>query len=61
MTTRDWQPIDTAPDRVLVETKVHNERGEHNVQPLIKRGRLWFVEDGSMYVYYDPTHWRPLK
>ena len=22
------------------------------------RGRLWFFPDGSMYVYYTPTHWR---
>lgn len=19
---------------------------------------LWFLPDGSMYVYYTPTHWR---
>lgn len=22
--------------------------------------RLWFFPDMSMYVYYVPTHWRPL-
>lgn len=29
-------------------------------QPLKRNGRLWFVDDGSMYVYYEPTAWRPL-
>lgn len=23
-------------------------------------GRLWFLADGSMYVYYTPTLWRPV-
>ena len=30
-------------------------------QILIRRKRLWFVSDGSMYVYYVPKHWRPLS
>lgn len=31
--------------------------GPRNVQPLIRKGRLWFFTDMSMYVYYTPTHW----
>jgi hypothetical protein len=27
---------------------------------LRRRGRLWFFSDMSMYVYYDPTHWKPI-
>lgn len=23
-----------------------------------RSGNLWFVPDGSMYVYYRPTHWK---
>ena len=34
--------------------------GVRNEAPLKlhDRGRLWFFPDGSMYVYYTPTHWR---
>jgi hypothetical protein len=58
VTSGDWQPISTAPDRVPVETKIHDHDGERNVQVMTKRGRLWWA--GDMYVYYDPTHWRPV-
>ena len=56
--TRDWQPIEAAPDGVPVETKIENDRGIRNEQLLVKRGNLWWFVDGSMYVYYRPTHWR---
>jgi membrane protein implicated in regulation of membrane protease activity len=23
--------------------------------------RLWFFPDGSIYVYYEPTHWRATR
>jgi hypothetical protein len=47
------------PNGGLVETKIHDWEGERNKQPLRRKGRLWLVSDGSMYVYYTPTHWRP--
>lgn len=53
----EWQPIETAPENVAVLTKINDERGERNVQTLKRQGRLWFFPDGSMYVYYSPTHW----
>lgn len=28
---------------------------------LVRRGRLWWLADGSMYVYYTPDLWRPLR
>jgi hypothetical protein len=34
--------------------------GERNVTTLKRSGRLWFFPDGSTYIYYTPTHWRPL-
>lgn len=58
---KDWQSIDSAPNGVPVLTKIHDERGERNEQPLKRQGRLWFFIDGSMYVYYTPTHWKPLE
>ena len=62
----DWQPIESAPEGVEVLTKIDDEHGERNVRTLVKRTRepgrtrpmFWFP-DGSMYVYYEPTHWKP--
>jgi len=54
-----WQLVDTAPEGQVVSTKIEDERGIRNIQLLKREGRLWFVPDGSMYVYYTPTHWRP--
>ncbi len=47
-------------DGVEVETKIEDANGVRNEQTLKRRGRLWFFPDGSMYVYYTPTHWREL-
>lgn len=46
-------------DGKVVETKIDDSRGVRNEQSLKRNGRLWFLPDGSMYVYYTPTHWRP--
>lgn len=48
------------PERdVVVDTKIDDQDGCRNEQPLKRgSGRLWFYADGSMYVYYTPTHWR---
>lgn len=57
-TERDWRVItDAAPpsgDVVEVLTPGGDER------PLKRSGRMWFLPDGSMYVYFTPTAWRPL-
>ena len=51
---------------VLVETKIDDEHGVRNVCKLILYQRdspsrkLWFTSDMSMYVYYSPTHWKPV-
>jgi hypothetical protein len=47
------------PDGQRVETKIDDENGCRNVQPLTRNGRLWYASD-SNYVYYTPTHWRTL-
>ena len=46
-------------DGTVVETKVEDSNGIRNEQPLKRSGNLWFFPDGSMYVYYTPTHWKP--
>lgn len=63
----EWRTIDSAPDGVVVETKIDDRNGERNIARLRKYQRsaetrpLWFLADGSMYVYYTPTHWRPTE
>ncbi len=54
----EWQKIDTAPEKVRVETKIDDALGCRNQQSLIRKGRLWWTEDEAMYVYYVSTHWR---
>jgi hypothetical protein len=58
----DWirTNAELPPDGVTVETKIDDRRGVRNEQTLKRLGRLWFFPDGSMYVYYVPTHWRPV-
>lgn len=40
--------------------KVLTSNSGGNVQPLIRKGRIWFFPDMSMYVYYTPTFWKPV-
>lgn len=57
----DWIAVeDRLPDEgVVVETKIHDGGRLRNEGTLKRQGRLWFLADGSMYVYYTPTHWKP--
>ena len=48
------------PEGVEVETKIDDADGPRNEQSLKRKGSLWFFPDMSMYVYYAPTHWRPI-
>lgn len=51
--------IDELPEEgIVVETKISDENGNRNYAALKRQGNLWFLADGSMYVYYRPTHWR---
>jgi hypothetical protein len=56
---RPWWRVDEIQpnDGKVVDTKISDIGGERNHQRLKRQGRLWFFEDGSMYVYYTPTHW----
>lgn len=46
------------PEGVVVETKIHDASGPRNVTTLKYSSNLWWAPDGSIYVYYTPTHWR---
>jgi hypothetical protein len=55
-------PSQVPPENVLVETKIDgDEFGERGFCILKRRGKLWFVPDGTMHVYYEPSHWRDIK
>jgi hypothetical protein len=58
--TSEWNRCDLVlpPEGEIVMTKIDDDRGPRNEQTLKREGRLWFVPDGVMYVYYTPTHWR---
>lgn len=47
-------------DGRIVETKIDDSKGIRNEQQLKRRGNLWWTPDGEMYVYYTPTHWKPV-
>ena len=53
----DWQ-TGLAPEGVVLDTKIDDADGCRNEQRLKRAGNLWWYPDGSMYVYYRPTHWR---
>jgi hypothetical protein len=50
------------PERLEVLTKIDGDgHGPRNETTLKRQGRLWFFPDMSMYVYYEPTHWKPVE
>ena len=57
-----WIKVDSLvpPVDEVVETKIDDSDGCRNEQTLVFHKNLWFHSDLSMYVYYIPTHWRPL-
>ena len=59
--TADWIIIrdNPPPEGRVVLTVISDRDGIRNEQRLKRQGRLWFLPDGSMYVYYTPTHWKP--
>lgn len=40
----------------IIDTKVDDLRGCRNEQRLKFSHNLWWIPDGSTYVYYNPTH-----
>lgn len=56
---RDRRPPE---DGTRVMTKIDDGKGVRNEQPMYFLRGLWWIGEGrdAMYVYYNPTHWRPL-
>ena len=57
----EWKPISSAPNGKVVMTKIDDKRGCRNEQAMYRDGGRWWMSDGSTYVYYTPTHFRPLS
>lgn len=53
-----WKPASEAPENKTVMTKIDDKDGVRNEQKMYRQGNLWWLEDGSMYVYYTPTHFK---
>lgn len=62
MSEKKWRRVSEAmpPEREVVQTKIDDSDGIRNEDALKFMSNLWWFPDGSMYVYYRPTHWRPL-
>lgn len=60
MKKEDWISVkERLPENNVV---VHARMNERRVVTDLKRnGNLWFLPDESMYIYYAPTHWKPLE
>jgi len=64
-TNYDWKKCteELPPVDIAVMTKIDDDKGCRNEQILKRYQRndnsrfLWFIQDGSVYVYYEPTHW----
>jgi hypothetical protein len=46
------------PVGIVVNTKIDDAKGCRNEAHLKFQRNLWWYPDGSMYVYYQPTHWK---
>jgi len=63
MANQDWNPIVVddrstwPPDGEVVSTM---DSGGH-VQPLMRKGTLFWFPDMSMYVYYAPKFWQKIE
>jgi hypothetical protein len=60
MSDVEWRSAATAPEHAVVMTKIDDDKGVRNEQALRRDGRMWWSPDGEMYMYYTPTHYRPL-
>jgi len=53
----EWKPAEQAPKGKVVMTMISDDRGIRNMAKLYFKDGLWWMPDGSGYVYYTPTHY----
>lgn len=58
----EWIAVkDSMPEEgKQVWTKIDDEKGIRNVAKLRRKGRMWLMVNRPVYVYYSPTHWKPI-
>lgn len=56
-----WKRVEEFPPPSGVEVLARIDDGEkcRNQQVLMRSGAVWWAN--NMYVYYTPTHWRPIE
>lgn len=52
----EWKKANLSVENKVYITKIDDHHGVRNIANLKRIGNLWFYPDGSMYVYYKPTH-----
>lgn len=56
---RNWISLNQEPPPENVVVNTINSTGQ--ITRLKRIGRLWWFEDGSMYVYYVPQFWQTIE
>ena len=49
------------PKDMVVMTKIDDSDGVRNENFLMRKKNLWFNSGCITYVYYEPTHWKPIS
>lgn len=58
----DWKKVGKEFENMLYLTKIDDEEHGPRNETFLKRiGNLWYVKDGSFYVYYTPTHYKQVE
>lgn len=60
MAEAPWMPIGEGYPPPPTDQVVQVLTPGGDVRPLIFAATLWWLPDRSMYVYFTPTHWRPI-
>lgn len=63
MSEGSWIDVDDElPEESVVVETLAPEDPSYLYKTTLKRvGNLWLFPNGSVYVMYTPTHWRPLS
>lgn len=59
MASKDWiRPMDKLPKEGEVVNAINSVGRVHQLK---HSGNFWYLPDGSMYVYFEPTFWQPIE
>jgi len=57
--TKEVMPKEGQPVETLIKDDLCE--GERNAVVLKRKGSTWWYRNGKEFVYYTPTHWRPIR